>query len=475
MTTQNTQPTAPQNNERATRTRRTNRTRAASAALAAAAIANNAAALAQNETQPSAHDAPLALVIDDQLNTHLARWLGIDERGLVITPAFPDQTHDDLPQSPLVAIMLPTNETTDAPDPKLGVGAHTPNPTPAGERATRYESLIRNPPTGLATLTDGQQIAGAPDTVPSADAQPTGALPWSLAAAGDAPLAIQLERLRSAAFHATPHTLGRLDAAPDDRDLLILANNDQATGFIASLAGPAVIETDAGELSLPLDLIAGVSLANPHNDRTGTTIYLDDRSILTVENAEIDNANKSLRLTAPDINASATRTAEPQDLAIPSAAVLAAAQPGIVPLASLTPQRQQTPQSAVVPLSIQTSRHPDDLAPTGATPLGLADLTLPGPMSVTYNLPQNTTRFATTAHLDPAAARWAHCTLTISLDRQPHSTITFSSEHPPTTPINIPTNNASSLTITLDEGQRGPIGDRVTLRRPILRVNRNNP
>ena len=100
--------------------------------------------------------------------------------------------------------------------------------------------------------------------------------------------------------------------------------------------------------------------------------------------------------------------------------------------------------------------------------VGLSDVEMRGPVEARYSLPQGATRFWATAIVPRFAADWADLTITILVDDQIVLEAGMDGTGRSRREIDLPLNHASTLTIRLDEGGRGPIQDVILLQRPML-------
>lgn len=113
-------------------------------------------------------------------------------------------------------------------------------------------------------------------------------------------------------------------------------------------------------------------------------------------------------------------------------------------------------------------------------PMGAADIELPGPMLVEWSIPPAATRIAGWAELPRDCWTWGHCTVVLSLEPGAGASAarvellreTLSSEHP-TAEFSVAIEPAAAtavrtIRVEVLSGERGPIQDRVLLRRVLL-------
>ena len=88
---------------------------------------------------------------------------------------------------------------------------------------------------------------------------------------------------------------------------------------------------------------------------------------------------------------------------------------------------------------------------------------MPGPMRTTWTLPRGTSRLAITAELPLESRAWGNLDLIVLVDGVERERHTLSAQSPEAH-IRLDLASARELTLELDEGQFGPVQDRVELR-----------
>jgi hypothetical protein len=117
---------------------------------------------------------------------------------------------------------------------------------------------------------------------------------------------------------------------------------------------------------------------------------------------------------------------------------------------------------------------PLKIADTHGSPLGAADIEIPGPMSVEWTLPAGSARLGTTVELPPSARVWGDCELIIegvAGSKASQLSKVHLSGSTPSADVSVPLAGAGRLRMTIDPGPSGPIQDRVVLRRPVVLVD----
>lgn len=462
-------------------------------ALAAGVVACTCGVGSASAQAPGAGASPagvLALVLDETLTPVVADWRGV-EAGEIL--AFRLDVAGR-PTSEPVRRVVAAIALRGVADPSEGVGATSGVEGPTRGETERWAEMLVAGPAGLVELTDGQRLAGdAAGPASASEDDGSGALWWSVWSADRRAVSVPLERLSSAWMGGGggvggvggAGVLGVLDAAPEDLDVIVLANGDEVGGFVASLSGPAEIEpVSGGALSFDLGVVSGVSLANP--DEAGADavrVWLDDGSVVGVRSARVGGDGLTVLsglfaggAEVADADAGGGEAGLREDRAgvdevvYPLVSALSVARSGrIVAVSSLEPASQAGGGASVVARRLDTALHPDDLAPTGATPLGLRDVVLPGPMRVSWSIPEGATRFAATAALDSASARWGDCELVVRIDGAELARGRLAAGGTRTMAINVAVPaGARSLEVSVEAGAFGEIGDRVALRRPML-------
>jgi len=312
---------------------------------------------------------------------------------------------------------------------------------------------------GFLETVDGQRFPGAHAPTGGEEEQ----IVWSHPAFGR--VAVPLENVARVVMRAGvgQRVLDQVRAngeAPLD-DQLFLINGDRLAGFLETLADPTVIDTEEGEVAVPVDRVAAARLANPVEALAGLVVWLEDGTVALV--ASVDQLDSgALEITLP----SGQRAKYP--LGALRAVAFEAGK--LLPLADLEPVDQQ-PIGRRALLNGLTLL--DSAALADIDPLNAPDIMLPGAMSVTFELPEGARRFATIAELPVDAQPWGDFELLITVDGEERFRRRLHADAPreeiaiPLTP----TRAGSRLTITIEPANYGPINDRALLRRPLLLID----
>lgn len=383
-----------------------------SAALSAGAIAQDAGGLASVAQAPR----PKRVLLDMDLRASVIEPLSIDQRSIVFNDA--SGRAREVRSSQVAAILPLTDDAI---------------------RGSESE--------GLLILTDGQRFPGRRSRAPAGQDM----IGWEHAILGA--VSAPLDVVSEARFSLYLPTGEPVAIEPSLKDQALLLNGDRIVGFIDSLGDPIVIETDAGDLSLPADRVAGARLANAREPARGVVLWLDDGAVARVDSLESDGRGGAAVTLAE--SQSARLTLEQIVGAVFSAERLR-------PLAQIEPDTQ-TPIADRPALLDRVSAEDDFWTPAV---LGAPDILIPEPMEAVWTLPETAMRFGAVARLPRSSWVWGDCELVIIVDEKEvlrerlnraRSSIEFA------VPL-----RGRTLTIRLEPGAYGPIQDRVILERALI-------
>lgn len=418
-----------------------------------AAVGLSALAVAQGPATSSAANAKQpgmsAMVLDNQLQPRLQRAVGFDEFNVTFLDDTGKKT--TTPVTSMVGLIA----TPDSTSPTQGIGAVSPR-APMGINTIRRR--LESQKAGALETTDGQRFPGSP----ALSAGQKDAVVWSHPRFGD--ITVSLDGVSSMARPtedaATSSVALTNRDQPPREDELILANGDRITGLVVDLGDPVRIETDDQVVEMPADRVAGALLSNPRVPRGGVMVWLDDGTIAAIR-AMSSRGEDRVLITLPE-----GQVAEYELDALRGIAFNASR---LIPLSSLTPTEQTPIGERLHTLPVTRVHHPNDLGVGSAVTFGAWDLELPGPMRVTYQIPEGVQRLALTAALADDTAPWGDCELVIA-DETRELVRVHLSQSQPASPVNIPV-TPGVMIITLEPGAYGPIKDHVILRRAMLLVN----
>lgn len=320
-------------------------------------------------------------------------------------------------------------------------------------------------------LTDGQRFAGALRRGEAAGET----VRWEHPVFGpiDVPLEIvsRVRLLPPGDLAAEPQ-----GPAPEGRDVVTLRNGDRLAGFLESLGDLARIDVDGTRHEASADLISEVTLANPPVAPSGMTAWLRDGSIVAVTSVRTSRTGELRlrpRISATDAAPSEAEPAPSGSSGLTGHDLVAVAfdAADLVALAAIPVRSQRPVGDRPWSEPITPSDRDDSL-------LWAPDLTIPGPMTAEWSLPQWAAFLGAEAHLPASMWAWGDCELVVSLvaEGSPPAELAryrLNAEHPVAT-ISVPLAGSRQrlLRITLEPGLYGPIQDRVILRRPIVLLSR---
>jgi len=339
------------------------------------------------------------------------------------------------------------------------------------------ELSAASPPAAMLELTDGQRFAGLPTpSDPGAAPQNPDTIRWTHPVLG--PLEIKLDQVRRIRLN---QPADEAPIAPAADDIVILSNGDRLAGFIESI-GATLHFSVAGKdkaVEIPLDRIQELVLANPAQRPPPHAImaYFRDGSIIACRAL---NTNRVGELTinrrlqdseSPDPKPSEAPAHPSLRLDDLLAAAFDAA--AMVPLATIPPATQE-------PAPGRRWTRPARAIDPHRTILAAADITIPGPMTVEWDLPAGATRILSTAELPRQNWTWGNCILVVSIVPATPSQAAetellrqrLSADQPAATlSAALPDRPwPRRLRIRLEPGDYGPIQDQIILRRPLLLI-----
>ena len=383
----------------------------------------------------------VATLIDRELRVRTIRIVGLDRVELSVIDERGERRN--VPLSELIALV----PVASAPAALTGVG------TVIGGKRVNSDALQRRLDAGdlgFVETVDGQRLIGdLGESTGDSDA-----ISWMHPKFG--PVRIEIDRIRTVAMPAAGAQALTLERNIAE-DILALLNGDRLRGLIVGLADPVVIEQDDARIEVAREHVAGVTLANPDEARSGSMVWLLDGTVVRIAEAS-SIAGDSIDLS---LESGAEGTYSMDQLR-----AMGFDAGRLVPLSDVPPVAQtgEGNRRAVAP--IELIEHPDDQAAGAGPTLGAMDIRLPGPMRVQWKLPKRVERLASTIALASDAAPWGDCEVVVLVDG--HEIFRDHLESGRSViAINEPI-RGSVLTIVVEPGNHGPINDRVILHRPLL-------
>ncbi|MBY0312900.1 MAG: hypothetical protein K2W85_12585 [Phycisphaerales bacterium] len=264
-------------------------------------------------------------------------------------------------------------------------------------------------------------------------------------------------------------------------DTLLLVNEDRVEGFLETLGPKVRIEASVSRpgnkptvTEIDLDQVEMANLVNPLLPPAGCWVELADGSVLAVEqaslSAQLDSAKLSVRPMVLGQEAS------PVSLDLNELAGIVPDASRLIPLSSLALASQRPHTSA-------PRTAPVEIVADAPAPLGASDLLLPGPMSVEWTLPDRLSKGGTIsgfAQMDDRSFAWGDCEVVVSIivPGAPARVLSRGrlNAESPTLALAAELGAApagSRLRVQVEPGERGPVQDRVVLRRVLLITGRS--
>lgn len=339
-----------------------------------------------------------------------------------------------------------------------------------------HPSERRGPATnlGVLTLTDGRRIVGG--LVPGAEGEQ---VIWEHSRLGRS--VFELDDVRRMTFR---QAVGGGRGADEKRseDRVVTTNADEVTGFVDSIGNTVKIEADGKKVELAIRQIAAIELANPAKKPVGSRLWLLDGSVVGSRGfgAATEAGDLQVQVDSP----AASDTGAVATIAMSELVAFTPDSARIAPLAGLTVESQKGvgERRYVEPIAYrwrgealsgawQQMVSPGDSVP----PLDAPDIELPGPMIVEWTLPPGASRIAGWAEVPPESRLWAEFTLVVEGVSAGKASALASESMSGTRPIvefniELPRPAPERLRISMDAGARGPIQDRVVLRRALVLI-----
>ena len=317
------------------------------------------------------------------------------------------------------------------------------------------DGTVPPPPIVGLWLADGQRLAG---DLRGGDAV-EGLVRWAHPALGV--LDVSLEFLAVARLlRAGETTREPASTVPLDADAVVLTNGDLVTGFVQSIGATTKVETGGAVREVERERIARVHIANPPGLPSGSAVWLADGSIVVVGGIHtgptgVVRLHPALDKSAPAGSEGSAVGVGREDLRLANIVAVAFDAARIVPLSGIAPAEQRAiGRDWAAPLIAG-----------GGDVLWAADLSMPGPMSVSWDVPAG--RLWMTAELPADMWTWGDCELVVSVGGAEAKRTRLWAEHAAEdVVVDLP--SAGRLTITLEPGRYGAIQDRVVLRRAVV-------
>ncbi|MFK7959243.1 MAG: hypothetical protein AB8G96_01855 [Phycisphaerales bacterium] len=300
---------------------------------------------------------------------------------------------------------------------------------------------------GLLRMRDGQHFPGTVAREPSEDPD---VLSWVHPQLGRQNLPI--EDIASVLFRVA-EAPGEIELSGGDR--VVLRNGDRLDGFIMSIGAEVVVQQedasgDVRDVNVPLRRVAGLRLVADAAEPGDRRMWFDEGTVLDIDDLTAPAAS-SISVSRPGSGTPITL----EGIDLEDVAAIVFDMDALVPLAALPVER-------IEPLDGRyRAEAPQLLQPRVAAQLGAVTLT--GPASVTWTLPEPNGRFLADVTIPEGARDWADLEFVVLDGREERMRVRLNRANP-SAPIDV--RMASSdrrLTIRLETGRHGAVQDRVEL------------
>jgi hypothetical protein len=322
-------------------------------------------------------------------------------------------------------------------------------------------------PVSLVELTDGERFVGS---LVTHETKPDSIM-WEHVSLGV--MEFKLDSIKRIQFQGGPEQHRDPGAAAD---LVVLANGDKVEGFVDSVGPTVQLEVNGSKRDLPVARVQEIDFAaGPAQEvKGGMVAWLRDGSVVACRSIHTTRLGE-LVLSPRVMGAEERQTEAPAPLVtlrLDDLWALSLDPSGTVPLASL-PIASQTPGP--------DRRWAKNAVAVDArwAALGLADIELPGPMTVEWNLPTGASRFAAEAELPRQMWTWGDCELVVLTagagggETEIWRRRINAEAARARIAVALPDPGAKrALRIRLEAGEYGSVQDKIVLHRPVLLVEK---
>lgn len=358
-------------------------------------------------------------------------------------------------------------------------------PTPESTAPT-IDAFTSDLPVPRLDLTDSQRFVGTLLDAP----RPSGA-----SRGAELPVVIRHERLGTLGFPLdrvlrysamagrTPDLGGR--PLSTSADTVLLSNTDRLEGLVTRLGPVVAIETASatadpkapapGPTLLDAAQVVLVHLVNPSTRLDSLRVDLADGTVVAVDALAAEARLGTLSIHPIDAPA-ATPQPRPAGAGTPASFTLDLGQlTAVVPDPSRLTPLSSLPIGAQAPTGDRPPIAPARVLSDAAAPLGAADILLPAPMSVEWAIPAGATSLIGYAQMDDRSFSWGDCTAVVSIVPRsgPERQLARARLNADSPTLTVAADlgkvvAGDRLRIRTEPGERGPIQDRVVLRRMVL-------
>jgi hypothetical protein len=267
-----------------------------------------------------------------------------------------------------------------------------------------------------------------------------------------------------------------------------MTNGDAVEGFVESIGEVVKVDSGGRMVELSIKQVAVIELSNPEKPASGVRVWLTDGSVAGATGFAPAAGSGEFRLMRPTPTDDAAQVGlSPLDVVgivpdtarvIPLASLPVVSEAGVGDRLYADPAELRW-QGEALGAAWRATVGPGEKAP----PLDAPDIQLPGPMTVEWTLPAGAARVAGWAEVPPEARVWAEFTLVFEGvsargEVTPLASESMSGSHPVAEfNIELPATGSvggaglDRLRVSIQPGPRGPIQNRVVLRRALLLVD----
>lgn len=297
---------------------------------------------------------------------------------------------------------------------------------------------------GRLGLTDGQVWVGTPL---SATGQ---TITWFVEDALVLP--VGLERIVSAEIYGPLDSMTRSDWKAVG-DLVALRNGDVLDGFVDSIDEQLRVESGGEVITMPLERVSGVLLANPSEAPEGMVVRTTGGSIITVDDVQFSMTG--------EMTAVLDHEGDTSEITLPGHRVRSVlfAPNAVASLAKIEPAEVSSADALSRQLRLETEVDEG---------VGFDSISLRGPVTVRWSFARPASRFAATVTLPPAMWAWGDCEFVVSTDDGREVLRERLWAERPSVEINVPLAGLAGLRVEVVSGRGGSVQDRVVLTRPVV-------
>ncbi len=246
---------------------------------------------------------------------------------------------------------------------------------------------------GVLRLADGQLVPGFLLTGDTAASSKADVIRWRSRRVG--PFVAPLDNVLALSLNDAPRPL-----EASKSDIVLLTNADRLEGFVESIGPELVIEVGGKNSTILMDRVAWVQLSAKPTPASSQLVYLTDGSILAAKSIESSGTGLTVGWSLAGDDSTGVL-----DLGALDAIVFEPA--ALRPLAACEVLKQE-------PLQSRRWAPPITTQPIDDAPIGLAAITIDGPMACEWRLPAGAKRLRATISLPEAARVWGNTTVNVA-------------------------------------------------------------